>query len=506
MSTVPFSRQRKTPLDTDKPLPNNLDAERSVLGAILLDNRAIAELTGYLHPDDFFLDQNKRIFIQMLELARIETGSGRALATAIDLVTLTESLHTSGNLEAAGGAPYLASLADGMPKVSNVKHYAKIVKDLAVRRALIHQCHNIQMRAFEGEESPEALLSTAELRIKELVTPSTNDNPIVCVSYKELLTLDLPKADPLIDPLVTRAGTFMLYSWSGWGKSWIATEMAFCMAQGSKIIFNGHQGAGGHWPMFGPVRTLYMYGEMHGEKIRQRLKMIAKAHRTNETFDDLAVVSKDYQRIARATRAAQSWRPSVSTPSDRKFVEDLLFGEGYFFLVLDNISTLWSASREEESKQVATLKDWFIDLNSRGITVFFLQHAGKGGDFLGDSAQVHILDSYLKLEHPGDYRRSQGLRVIVNVEKNREFGEAGWTVPFEAQLVVTEDHGAQWLTRPATAAQKKVAFEMFANGAPATEVLRHLSPTGKELHRTTLYRWQREFKNNQSSEVRDEDE
>jgi hypothetical protein len=51
-----------------------------------------------------------------------------------------------------------------------------------------------------------------------------------------------------------------------------------------------------------------------------------------------------------------------------------------------------------------------------------------------------------------------------------------------------------------------VAFEMFANGAPATEVLRHLSPTGKELHRTTLYRWQREFKNNQSSEVRDEDE
>ena len=202
---------------------------------------------------------------------------------------------------------------------------------------------------------------------------------------------------------------------------------------------------------------------------------------------------------------AHAWRPSIALPSDRKFIEDLLFGGGFWFLVLDNISTLWSAAREDESSQVATLKDWFIDLNTRGITIFFLQHAGKGGDFLGDSAQVHILDSYLKLDHPPDYRRSHGLRVIVNVEKQREFGNASWGVPFEAQLEVTAD-GAQWLTKTAMGVQKKVALEMFANGAPPQEVLRHLAPTGKELSRATLYRWYGDFKNKRTSEVREEDE
>src|SRR6266404_3481100 len=110
------------PVDTtlEKPLPNNLDAERSVLGAILLDNHA-------LNP-------------------------------AIDLVTLTEELNRKGDLEASGGAPYLASLADGMPKVSNIEHYARIVKEKAILRNLIHTTHNIQQRAFEGEDGADAIL------------------------------------------------------------------------------------------------------------------------------------------------------------------------------------------------------------------------------------------------------------------------------------------------------------------------------------------------------------
>src|SRR5216683_1225758 len=117
------------PADTtlEKPLPNNLDAERSVLGAILLDNNA-------LNP-------------------------------AIEQVTLTEELNRRGDLEASGGAPYLASLADGMPKVSNIEHYARIVKEKAILRNLIHTTHNIQQRAFEGEDGADAILDNAESSI-----------------------------------------------------------------------------------------------------------------------------------------------------------------------------------------------------------------------------------------------------------------------------------------------------------------------------------------------------
>ena len=87
---------------------------------------------------------------------------------AIDLITLTEELHRRGDLEAAGGAPYLASLADGMPKVSNVEHYARIVKEKAMLRNLIHTTHNIQQRAFEGEDGADMILDNAESSIFEL--------------------------------------------------------------------------------------------------------------------------------------------------------------------------------------------------------------------------------------------------------------------------------------------------------------------------------------------------
>jgi replicative DNA helicase len=141
----------------ERPLPNNLDAERSVLGAILLDNHALNTAVETLRPEDFFLDQHRRVFNQMISLAETQQ--------AIDLITLTEELHRRGDLEAAGGAPYLAALADGMPRVSNVEHYARIVKEKAMLRNLIHTTHNIQQRAFEGEDGADTILDNAESSI-----------------------------------------------------------------------------------------------------------------------------------------------------------------------------------------------------------------------------------------------------------------------------------------------------------------------------------------------------
>jgi replicative DNA helicase len=141
----------------EKPLPSNLDAERSVLGAILLDNNALNAAIENLRAEDFFLDQHRRVFTQMIALGESQQ--------AIDLVTLTEELHRRGDLEASGGAPYLASLADGMPKVSNIEHYARIVKEKALLRNLIHATHKIQQNAFEGEDGADAILDNAESSI-----------------------------------------------------------------------------------------------------------------------------------------------------------------------------------------------------------------------------------------------------------------------------------------------------------------------------------------------------
>src|SRR6202453_1651698 len=100
----------------ERPLPHNLEAERSILGAILLDNHALNAAVEKLRADDFFLPQHRHIFEGMVQLGERQQ--------AIDTVTLMESLSRGGRLEAAGGVPYLSQLADGLPRVSNVEQYA----------------------------------------------------------------------------------------------------------------------------------------------------------------------------------------------------------------------------------------------------------------------------------------------------------------------------------------------------------------------------------------------
>jgi replicative DNA helicase len=144
----------------ERPLPQNLEAERSVLGAILLDNHALNAAIEKLKPEDFFLDQHRRIFYQMIELGETQQ--------AIDLVTLSNQLHRKGELEASGGAAYLAQLVDGVPRVTHLEHYARIVKEKAMLRSLIHATHAIQQTAIEAEEDADTILDRAESSIFEI--------------------------------------------------------------------------------------------------------------------------------------------------------------------------------------------------------------------------------------------------------------------------------------------------------------------------------------------------
>ncbi len=137
-----------------KGLPSNVDAERSVLGAILLDNAAYNQAASHLTPDDFFLDSHRRLFTRITELAD--------RSRPIDLVTLSEDLMRNNELEAVGGAAYIASLTDGLPRFANIEHYAKIVKDKALLRRLIQISSAITARCLEGAEEAEDVLDAAE--------------------------------------------------------------------------------------------------------------------------------------------------------------------------------------------------------------------------------------------------------------------------------------------------------------------------------------------------------
>jgi len=145
---------------SERTLPHNLEAEKSVLGAILIHNEAFNHAAELIDSRDFFRDAHRRIFDKMVTLSERND--------AIDLVTLKDELQRSGELEEVGGPAYIASLADGVPRSANVEHYARIVKEKATLRNLIHSANRILADAYQAEEDADLILDGAEKAIFEI--------------------------------------------------------------------------------------------------------------------------------------------------------------------------------------------------------------------------------------------------------------------------------------------------------------------------------------------------
>ncbi len=143
-----------------KTLPHSDDAERAVLGAVLLDNKLFDQASEILSGEDFYLPAHRQIFTKMALLS--------AESQAIDSLTLREQLKRDERLEEVGGASYIASLLDGVPRTSNIENYARIVKEKALLRRLIHSANSILIRSFNDEEGAGELLEEAEKAIFEI--------------------------------------------------------------------------------------------------------------------------------------------------------------------------------------------------------------------------------------------------------------------------------------------------------------------------------------------------
>jgi replicative DNA helicase len=141
-------------------LPANVEAERSILGAIMLDNLAYNEAAEHLKPEDFSLDSHRRIFTRMVDLAE----SSRP----IDMITLVEELDRRKELETIGDVGYVSGLVDGVPDRPSIEHYIKIVRDKALLRGLIHAANTAITRASDQSDPAEEILNDAEAAIFQL--------------------------------------------------------------------------------------------------------------------------------------------------------------------------------------------------------------------------------------------------------------------------------------------------------------------------------------------------
>ncbi|HEY3707715.1 MAG TPA: replicative DNA helicase [Terracidiphilus sp.] len=151
----------------DPGLPAAVDAEKTILGAILLDNAAHSEAAEKLEPDDFSLDSHKRIYQRMGDLL--------AEQRPVDIVTLANELAKFKEIEAVGGVAYLASLTEGLPRRPVIEEYIKIVKDKCLLRRLMLICSQAIARAADQSETALEVLGAAEAGLLEVSEKSVQN-------------------------------------------------------------------------------------------------------------------------------------------------------------------------------------------------------------------------------------------------------------------------------------------------------------------------------------------
>jgi hypothetical protein len=468
MSTVPFAR-RSHPSTTsilDAALPHNLDAEKYVLGAVLVNSDALKAATDkgldashFFKPGDAATSVNGRIFFAMLELDRY--------AAPIELLTLKDFLRADLEMTA-----YISSLADGVPRVGNVGHYAEVIVQKARERQFVYKMGDYQQRILEGD-SFDQVLTESDLYLKQ-VSAGSSDR-LVCLEDEQFLEMNWAPVDFVIEPILPVASSGMLYSPTGAGKTFISLYMAYCVATGTATVFV--------WdiPLARPV--VYVDAEMDAPTMNERLRQIRNR---------CGKAKKGYFRLITPDAQKNGIAPRINSKEGRDRIEDHL--RGGELLVLDNLSTLCPGSDEDESGNWAMTQEWILYLRRKGITVFIDHHAGKSGTQLGTSKKEFQLSCNLRLTLPkGGKKHEDGLRVFLEFDKLRSRGKKGfraiWGQPFEISLT-TENDVANFTHRPLRGVLRKKALEMLEAGMRENDVAADLN-----LDRYTIYRLKKKMSN-----------
>jgi replicative DNA helicase len=176
----------------DRIPPQNIEAEQAVLGAIFLEPSSLTVTSEVLIPEDFYRSSHQKIFNVMLKL----NDEGKA----VDLITVTEELAATKNLEEVGGVSYLSELAGSVPTAANIEYYARIVEEKSLLRRLIRTATNIAQEGYSREDEVEELLGEAEKTIMEVAQRKNsgsfqNIKDVLVATYDNIEILTTRKGD-----------------------------------------------------------------------------------------------------------------------------------------------------------------------------------------------------------------------------------------------------------------------------------------------------------------------
>ena len=445
-----------------------------MLGAILLDNSTLAEISQRIRPSDFFQHAHAEIFRAMLALEELHQP--------IDLITVTSLLTEKSQIAFVGGPAYVASLTDGVPRISNVEHYANIVHKKAVMRGVIHGADILQRKAFEGLTQPSDL--TFELDVMMQSLTNGHHKKAEAIDGLELMMMELKPRDYIVYPVFPTQGIVMAHSWRGTGKTWFGLAVSLSIATGPRGADAPHHLFS--WSVPARKRVVYVDGEMPLNSIQERYRKLVRGdHRFDLNSPEFGSLPEKgfWNCISRDTHAI----PHIGSSEGQRFIEGFLEEDTVLFL--DNMSSLAPGGKEGQEEWFP-VQEWLLRLRHRGIHILFFHHSGKGGTQRGASGREDVIDTSLQLRHPPDYNEAEGLRCEVHMEKLRggAKGESAW--PFEISMEQDQVEGSVTLVhKPLKQLTEQRAFEMFDAGMRPQDVQEDL-----HISRFAAYRLQKKWK------------
>ncbi|HEV8318332.1 MAG TPA: replicative DNA helicase [Vicinamibacterales bacterium] len=326
----------------ERTLPHNLEAERSVLGAILVHNDAFNLAAQTIDARDFFRDAHRRIFDKMVALN--ERGH------AIDFVTLKEELQRSGEIDEVGGPAYIASLADGVPRATNVEHYARIVKEKSTLRNLIFAANKILTNAYEADQEADLILDEAESAIFSVAEDRLRSGFVL---MRDLVKESFPKIEQLFEQrrLVTGVPTGFV-DLDEMTRGLQPSDLVIIAARPSmgktSLVLNIAQ----HVALQPNLTVGFFSLEMSKEALFIRL-LTAQAQIDGHRLMSGAIGQKDYGRISHALETLSSMRlfiddtPNLGVLEMRAKCRRLQAEHGLNLVVLDYIQLMNSRGRFE---------------------------------------------------------------------------------------------------------------------------------------------------------------
>jgi replicative DNA helicase len=323
-------------------LPHNLEAERSVLGAILIHNDAFNLAAQVIDSRDFYRDDHRRIFDCMVALNERNA--------AIDFVTLKEELSRGGQLDSVGGPSYIAGLSDGVPRATNVEYYARIVKEKSTLRNLIFAANKILTNAYEGDQEADIILDEAESSVFAVADDRLKAG---FVAMRDLVKESFPKIEQLFEQkrLITGVATGFAdidEMTRGLQPSDLVIVAARPSMGKTSLVLNIAQYVAAQ-----PNQSVGFFSlEMSKESLFLRL-LTSEAHIDSHRLMSGAIGQKDYGRIAHALETMSAMRlfiddtPGIGVLEMRAKARRLQAEHGLNLLCVDYIQLMTGRGRFE---------------------------------------------------------------------------------------------------------------------------------------------------------------